>query len=88
MAMPPRLASTVSRWALARTWATVPGAEAMSGSKTVWTESITTSSGSCSSSSATRFGTADSDETSRPEADTPSRSARARTWASASSALT
>ncbi len=42
---PRRLASRISSCALARTWATVPGAESRLSTYMVWIESMTTAAG-------------------------------------------
>ena len=84
--MPRRLASRTSACAEARTWVTVPGALSSVSSHMVWIESITTSLGASGRSSvATMSRTMVAAASWTGASPTPSRSARSRTWSSASS---
>ena len=79
-AMPRFLATRISSWALARTWATVPGALSRASTYMVWIESITTTSGLSAASrleTISRTLVAAANPTDAPA--TPSRWARMRT---------
>ncbi len=82
------LASRTRRAAHSRTWLTVPGAAPTSGSKTVWMESTTRTSGPTSSIAARISGRPVSARRCSPGATAPRRSARSRTCAADSSAVT
>ena len=82
------LASTTRRWADARTWPTEPGAPPSAARCTVWTESTMSRSGRSSSRWATMASTEASPASHRSSWTAPRRSARRRTWAADSSALT
>ncbi len=77
-----------SHWAESRTWATLPGAEPMDGSLTVWTESTTHATGPIRSSCPAIWPSSEAAVTHRSSWTARSRSARWRTWASDSSADT
>ena len=81
-------ACCTSRYAQSRTWVTEPGAPGRSGSRTVWIESSANTSGRTDSTCATTCGSEVSETTSRLAASAPSRSARIRTCALDSSAVT
>src|SRR3546814_711394 len=83
---PARLVKRISSCALARTWATVPGAESNVSTYIVWIESITsTSGGGPASSVVTMSRTSVAAARSIGAVSTPMRPARRRTWSTASS---
>ena len=85
-AMPRRLASSTSACAEPRTWLTVPGVLSIVSSHMVWMESITATLGASGRSSvATMSRTEVAAVSCTGASPRPSRSARRRTWSSASS---
>ena len=85
-AVPLALATCTSACAQARTWETVPGADSSASDHMVWIESMTTASaaGACSSV-ATMSARLVAAASSTGDFSSPSRRARMRTWAMASS---
>ena len=82
------LATDSSCDAHSRTWVTVPAVDPSSGSRTVWIESTTTTSGSRSAIARSTFGSEVSESSHNPGSSAPRRSARRRTCCADSSADT